>query len=78
KYNQSDKNVKSYGFSINADVQIYYYHIIDEITHFKIRYKGDDLIFKLQLPGRYNVQNAPACIITCLDLGFKYEDIRNA
>ncbi|ABO47512.1 UDP-N-acetylmuramate--L-alanine ligase [Francisella tularensis] len=78
KYNQSDKNVTSYGFSINADVQIYDYHIIDEITHFKIRYKGDDLSFKLQLPGRYNVQNATACIIACLDLGFKYEDIRNA
>lgn len=78
KYTLTDKNITSYGFSNDADVQIYDYHIADEITHFKIRYKGDDLSFKLQLPGRYNVQNATACIIACLDLGFKYEDISNA
>ena len=78
KYTLTDKNITSYGFSGDADVQIYDYHIADEITHFKIIYKGDELSFKLQLPGRYNVQNATACIIACLDLGFKYEDINNA
>ncbi|OEZ33418.1 UDP-N-acetylmuramate--L-alanine ligase [Francisella endosymbiont of Amblyomma maculatum] len=78
KYTFLDKSITCYGFSANTDVQIYDYHIVDEVTCFKISYKGNNLSFKLQLPGRYNVQNATACIIACLDLGFKYEDISKA
>ncbi|APC90784.1 MULTISPECIES: UDP-N-acetylmuramate--L-alanine ligase [Francisella] len=78
KYTLLDKNITLYGFSANADAQIYDYYIGDELTCFKISYKGNNLSFKLQLPGRYNVQNATACIIACLDLGFKYEDISKA
>ncbi|MDE4940861.1 UDP-N-acetylmuramate--L-alanine ligase, partial [Francisella tularensis subsp. holarctica] len=38
KSNQSDKNVTTSCISINAVVKINDYNIIDEITHFKIRY----------------------------------------
>ncbi|AIT09653.1 UDP-N-acetylmuramate--alanine ligase [Candidatus Francisella endociliophora] len=79
KYSFADKNIISYGFSKNADIHIYDYYIEDlEGTNFKISYRGQELKFTIQLPGKYNVQNAVACIANCLEFGFSYEDIRLA
>lgn len=73
-----DKNIVLYGFSKEADAQIKDYYVANNYTNFKVCYKGSDLDFTIQLPGKYNVQNATACIINCLDLGFEYKDIRKA
>ncbi|WP_150467252.1 UDP-N-acetylmuramate--L-alanine ligase [Francisella sp. SYW-9] len=73
-----DKNIVLYGFSEEADILIKDYYVTDKYTYFKISYKGIDLDFSIQLPGRYNVQNATACILCCLGFGFKYEDIKQA
>ncbi|MED7787923.1 UDP-N-acetylmuramate--L-alanine ligase [Francisella sp. 19X1-34] len=73
-----DKNIVSYGFSKEADALIEDYFVESGYTHFKVCYKGECLDFLIQLPGKYNVQNATACIICCLDLGFEYQDIKQA
>lgn len=79
KYTFNDKKFVSYGFSKEADVQITNYNIMDSgDTCFNISYKNESLYFKIQLPGKYNVQNAVACITSCLDLGFEYYDIKPA
>ncbi|WP_150465359.1 UDP-N-acetylmuramate--L-alanine ligase [Francisella sp. SYW-2] len=71
-------NIVSYGFATNASAQIYDYRVNGSLTSFSIEYKSSKYDFKLELPGKYNVQNAAACVITCLDLGFRYEDIYKA
>ena len=79
KYTLVDKKLITYGFSQQADIQIFNYSISDAgNTNFRISYKQQDLDFTIQLPGKYNVQNAVACIASCLDFGFGYEDIRRA
>ncbi|GAB4223277.1 MAG: UDP-N-acetylmuramate--L-alanine ligase [Francisella sp.] len=77
KYNLTNK-ITSYGFSSDADIQVYDYNVIRETTNFKVKYKNDILNFNIKLPGKYNVLNATACIIACLDLGFKYIDIKKS
>ncbi|ASG67109.1 UDP-N-acetylmuramate--L-alanine ligase [Francisella halioticida] len=75
----TDKNIVLYGFSEDANAQIKNYRIVNNNhTCFKVCYKGEVLDFTIQLPGKYNVQNATACIVCCLDLGFEYQDIRRA
>lgn len=73
-----DKNIVLYGFSKEADAQIKDYYVTNGYTNFKVCYKGRVLDFTIQLPGKYNVQNATACIVCCLDLGFEYSDIKKA
>lgn len=72
----NDKNIVSYGFSQGADAQISDYRVDYDYTYFKVCHRNKNYDFAIQLPGKYNVQNATACIICCLDLGFKYKDIK--
>ncbi|MBK2267008.1 UDP-N-acetylmuramate--L-alanine ligase [Francisella philomiragia] len=71
-------NIVFYGFAINSDARIYNYRVSDNLTTFTVEYKSGKYDFELQLPGKYNVQNATACVVACLDLGFSYKDIYNA
>jgi UDP-N-acetylmuramate--alanine ligase len=76
---KSNKNVVLYGFSSQSDAQIINYHIgNDGLTNFQICYKNIKYDFAMMLPGKYNVQNATACIINCFDFGFTYADIKEA
>lgn len=73
----TNKNIVSYGFSEQAEIRIFDYQITaGGLASFKLLYNKEELDFTLLLPGRYNVQNATACIVSCLDFGFSYEDIK--
>lgn len=79
KYSFVNKKLITYAFSQDADVRISNYEIKESIgTCFSIAYEHNKLDFRLQLPGKYNVQNATACIVACLDFGFKYHQISQA
>ena len=73
KYDLSNKNVISYGFSIEADVQVSNYEVRDSQSTFDINSKS----FSTKLPGKYNVLNAVASIISCKELGFDAMSIAN-
>ncbi|AJC48341.1 UDP-N-acetylmuramate--L-alanine ligase [Allofrancisella guangzhouensis] len=78
KYSFEGKKITTYGFSNDADVKILTYQIEDNLTKFSIYYKQLKLDFCTSLPGRYNVLNTTAGVVSCLDLGFKYDQIKKA
>ncbi|QIV96688.1 UDP-N-acetylmuramate--L-alanine ligase [Allofrancisella inopinata] len=78
KYSFGGKKITTYGFANNADAKIAGYQIEDGYTKFSIFYNQQKLDFCTILPGRYNILNITACVVSCLDLGFKYNQIKKA
>ncbi|MFZ9035402.1 MAG: UDP-N-acetylmuramate--L-alanine ligase [Francisellaceae bacterium] len=66
------KSCQSYGFSEKADLQARQYRFENGITTFTLEEK----MYKLDLPGRHNVNNALAAIGFCLGLGVAEANIQ--
>lgn len=74
----SGQNVITYGFSPRADMHIVHTGVGVERMFFTLEQKrvrvGE---FTLKVPGRHNVANAAATIVTCQALGLNIDEIRN-
>lgn len=73
---QSPVPMKTYGFHERAQ-----YHIVNhKQTGMKNEadiYNGDRFIghLELQVPGKHNIANATAAVVTCMDVGLSFEEI---
>ncbi len=73
----------TYGFNQKCDFQAFNIKEIGTTMTFNVRQnhdveKSDDLMVKLNLPGRHNVQNALAAIAVCLEVGANKNSIEKA
>ncbi|MDI6766571.1 MAG: UDP-N-acetylmuramate--L-alanine ligase [Bacteroidota bacterium] len=71
------KKVIGYGFNPQADVQAVDIHHKNDTVVFTVLRSGNELgQVTLQIPGKYNVQNALAAITVGLELGIPFEKVR--
>lgn len=81
-----DRRIISYGFSPQADIQIFNFETHDDHVTFDLRIKGwlfegeDRYLENLSLPmlGEHNVLNATAAIAVALELNISDENIKKA
>lgn len=69
----------TYGFSEGADYRAYNLQLDDRVCSFEI-IRGQDHIGRVELtvPGKHNVYNALAAVITCLEAGLTLQSITKA
>jgi len=69
----------TYGTSAQADMEASDITCAPFSNDFRVRFRGNDLgAFHLRIPGRHNVLNALAAIVTALELEVKPDTIREA
>lgn len=69
--------IQTYGFNQNNDWHIANFSVAKQESHFSLRYKnGKKLFLTLQIPGRFNVENATASFIVGKNLGLTDEGLR--
>jgi len=74
-----NRRVLTYGFNTNNDLYAKDCKYDKTTSEFSCIYKGKPLgSVKLSIPGEHNILNAMATILTGLDIGIKFEDIKNA
>lgn len=73
----ADRNFETYGFNEGASWQIANYQEAEDLTIFNLLHQNK-LVgpFKLKIPGKGNVLNAAASIITALKLGIEEKSIK--
>lgn len=72
-------NVITYGIDENADYTASNLSFVDRTSSFDVHHHGKYLgRAKLSVPGKHNVYNALATIITCLNAGLAFEKIAEA
>jgi len=71
RYDLADKKVITYGFCKQAYIRVSDYVVENDKSKFTVN--GE--IFSTLMPGKYNVLNALAAIIACLELGFNHQNI---
>lgn len=73
----SSETIVRYGFSPRADTRITHVGVGRERMFFNLEHKGMKLgEFTLKVPGKHNVANATAAVVTCQALGLSVEEIR--
>lgn len=71
--------VITYGIDSEADYVAHDITLGDRKVTFAVRFKGADLgLVSLSVPGKHNVYNALATVITCLEAGLSFEQIADA
>ncbi|MBP1995927.1 UDP-N-acetylmuramate--L-alanine ligase [Paenibacillus eucommiae] len=76
---QIKSEVITYGIENDADYTAFNIHLGDRKAAFSVRYQGADLgVIQLSVPGKHNVYNALATVITCLEAGLSFEKIAAA
>ncbi len=68
-------NVFTYGRGEGNTLQIVDFKVFPNKTDIKFNYKGNVFDVKSPLLGDFNVYNLAAALLTCLELGFKLEDL---
>lgn len=67
--------VFSYGMGADNTLQIVDFKVFPNKTDIKFNYKGNVFDVESPLLGDFNVYNLAAALLTCLELGFKLEDL---
>lgn len=67
--------VYSYGKDAGNTLQIVDYKVYPNKTTIKFNYKGNEFDVVSPLLGDFNVSNLAAALLTCLELGFKLDDL---
>jgi UDP-N-acetylmuramate--alanine ligase len=71
--------VITYGISSSADYQATGIHLGDRKVAFQVEHKGKPLgRLQLSVPGKHNVYNALATLITCLEAGLTFSQVADA
>lgn len=73
---QSPVPMKTYGFHERSQYRIKNHHQAGMKNEADI-YNGDRFVghLELQVPGKHNIANATAAVVTCLDVGLSFEEI---
>lgn len=72
-------NKMTYGYTENANLKVTKYSFERQTTKFELVLNEKNLgEFRLQIPGKQNIQNASAAILTCLQLGLSLEKIKKS
>lgn len=64
----------SFGKKETANLRLVEYHAVEGEVGAKLIYQDQDYLLKLLIPGRYNVYNAMAAILACLEAGIEIKD----
>ncbi|MCF6185096.1 MAG: hypothetical protein L3J56_10860, partial [Bacteroidales bacterium] len=62
----------------NADLRLLEYHAVEGEVGAKLLYNGVSYLLKLIVPGIYNVYNAMAAILACLEAGLNIDEVISA
>ena len=73
--NVCNGNVYTYGLDSDNTLQIVEFKLFPNKTDITFNYKGNQFSFVSPLLGDFNVYNLAAAMLTCLELGFKLEDL---
>ncbi|AHD06619.1 UDP-N-acetylmuramate--L-alanine ligase [Paenibacillus larvae] len=74
-----ESEVITYGIGSDADYQAVDIHLGDRKVSFSVLYKGENLgKIELSVPGKHNVCNALATLITCLEAGLTFDQVAAA
>ena len=73
--NVCNGNVFTYGLDKENTLQIVNFKVFPNKTDITFNYKGNEFSFASPLLGDFNVYNLAAAMLTCLELGFKLEDL---
>jgi UDP-N-acetylmuramate--alanine ligase len=68
----------TFGEKEENDLRLVEYHAIEGSVGAKLLHQGQDYLLKLVVPGKYNVFNAMAAILSCLEAGVSITDSLNA
>lgn len=68
----------TFGKKDGVDLRLVEYHAVEGAVGAKFLYQGEAYLLKLVVPGIYNVYNAMAAILACLEAGLKMEDVLSA
>lgn len=72
-------NLITYGIEANADYRATNIELGDRKVSFDVERQGERLgQIRLSVPGRHNVYNALATLITCLECGLTFEEVAGA
>jgi UDP-N-acetylmuramate--alanine ligase len=76
---QIKSEVLTYGIESDADYQAYEIKLGDRQVAFSVRYRGTSLgQIHLSVPGKHNVYNALATLITCMEAGLSFDAVAGA
>ncbi|MDH5533299.1 MAG: UDP-N-acetylmuramate--L-alanine ligase [Candidatus Pacebacteria bacterium] len=68
----------TFGKKQEADLRLVEYHAVEGSVGAKLLYQGNDYLLKLVVPGIYNVYNAMAAILACLEAGLEINEVLTA
>ena len=68
-------NIFTYGLDTDNTLQIVTFKLYPDKTNITFNYKGNEFSVISPLLGDFNVYNLAAALLTCLELGFKLEDL---
>ena len=71
----SNGRIVTYGLSPNNTLQIVNFKVLPNGTKITFKYKGNEFNIDSPLLGDFNVYNLAAALLTCLELGFKLDDL---
>jgi UDP-N-acetylmuramate--alanine ligase len=68
----------TFGKKEDSDLRLVEYHAIEGEVGAKLLYQSQDYLLRLTVPGLYNVYNAMAAILACLEAGIEIKDSLSA